>query len=51
MVTPDTPPCSYDLTLSDIERNEDGLYRFVDVMNCFDETIAAYDQLKADYAE
>jgi glucose-1-phosphatase len=51
MVTPDTPPCSYDLTLSDIERNEDGLYRFADVMKRFDETIAAYDQLKADYAE
>ena len=51
MVTPDTPPCSYDLTLPGIERNEDGLYRFSDVMTRFNEQIAAYDQLQKDYAD
>jgi hypothetical protein len=34
-----------------MERNEDGLYRFEDVMDRFSETIAAYDQLAEDYAD
>ena len=51
MVTLDSPPCSYDLSLTDMERNEDGLYRFEDVMDRFSETIAAYDQLAEDYAD
>jgi hypothetical protein len=51
MVTPETPPYSYDLTLSGLQRNDDGLYRFADVMERFNETFAAYDQLEKDYRE
>lgn len=51
MVTPDTPPHSFDLSLQGLERNEDGLYRFSDIMDRFNESIAAYDQLQKDYAD
>ncbi len=51
MVTPETPPYSYDLTLSGLQRNDDGLYRFADVMERFNEAFAAYDQLEKDYAD
>ena len=51
MVTLDTPPYSFDITLNGLQRNKDGLYSFSDMMERFDEKIGAYDQLQKDYAE
>ena len=42
----DNPPMIYPLTLKGLERNADGLYKFADVAQRFEEALAAYDSIK-----
>ena len=43
----DNPPMVYDLSIKDLKKNSDGMYNFNDVITHFDQSIAAYDTLKA----
>ena len=45
-----TQPAVYPITLKGIERNADGLYRVSDVMERLDRSIAAYDDIRQEYA-
>ncbi|WP_082786913.1 histidine-type phosphatase [Tetragenococcus halophilus] len=44
----DNPPMVYDLSLNDINKNDDGMYTYDDVIAKFDKSIDAYDALKGD---
>lgn len=48
MLSLDTPPMIYSLTLNGLKQNADGLYRLSDVQQRFKDAIAAYDKLPAD---
>lgn len=41
----DNPPMIYQLSLKGLERNADGLYKMADIMNRFEEAMAAYQAL------
>lgn len=42
----DNPPMIYPLTLKGLEKNADGLYKFSDLAQRFEEVLAAYDSIK-----
>ncbi len=42
----DNPPMIYPLTLKGLEKNADGLYKFTDLAQRFEETLAAYDAIR-----
>lgn len=42
------PPMVYDLSLKNVDKNNDGMYRYEDVIARFDETIDAYNTLKGE---
>ncbi|HLQ41220.1 MAG TPA: histidine-type phosphatase [Tetragenococcus sp.] len=42
----DNPPMIYDLSLKGTKKNSDGMYSYDDVIDRFDQSIAAYDTLK-----
>lgn len=44
----DNPPMVYDLSLKGVHKNNDGMYRYEDVINRFDESIHAYNTLKGE---
>ncbi len=48
MLSLDTPPMVYPLTLNGLTQNADGLYRLSDVQQRFKEAITAYDELPKD---
>lgn len=48
MLSLDTPPMVYPLTLHGLTQNADGLYRLSDVQQRFKEAIGAYDELPKD---
>ena len=48
MLSLETPPMIYPLTLNGLTKNTDGLYRLSDIEHRFDQAIAAYDQLPKD---
>lgn len=41
----DNPPMIYPLSLKGLQKNADGLYKFADVANRFEEALAAYDAI------
>ena len=45
MLSLDTPPMIFPLTLKGLTKNADGLYRFRDVQQRFQTLLEAYDQL------
>lgn len=42
------PPMVYDLVLNGVDKNEDGMYTYADVITRLDETISEYDTLKGE---
>lgn len=44
----DNPPMVYDLSLKGVNKNNDGMYRYEDVVTRFDESIHAYHTLKGE---
>lgn len=48
MLSLDTPPMIYPLTLNGLKQNTDGLYRLSDLQQRFKDAIAAYDALPKD---
>ena len=48
MLDLNTPPMCVRLQFKGLERNADGMYRLEDILNRFDEAIAAYDELPRD---
>lgn len=45
----DTPPAIVPVTLKHLEQNEDGLYKEQDVVNCIDQAVSEYDEIKERY--
>ena len=50
MLTPDNPPMKYVLSFEGVETNEDGLIAEADLFSLFDRSIAALDELEAEYS-
>ena len=51
MLTSDNPPLRYDLRFEGIETNADGLISETDLLELFDRTLDASDELEKQYSE
>lgn len=51
ILTLDNPPVRYTLRFQDIETNKDGMIAEQDLLNLFDRTIIAYDDLVTEYGQ